>query len=184
MTRSKEPQARDRPPAAAPAARARSPHSGPLRDLVTMKMIILFGLLRRGGALAQRRHFDLSELEWRVMGQIAFRPQSLTGLAELLVLDRGQLSRTVKAMVERGLLTRDRKPGGPEIVIGLSQQGEALHERMVDWAFERDGALTGDIAPDDIARLGDALEHMIGKARVLLEEERQLENAPDKGKQA
>lgn len=155
--------------------------AGSFRDLVTMRMIALFSLLRRGGTLAQRRHFDLSELEWRVLVNVAFSPQSLTGLADSLVLDRGQLSRTIKAMAQRGLVTRERKPGGPEIVIELTKQGEALHERMIEWAVERDTALTSDIPAEDIATLRRVLTHMIDKARVRLEEERNLEDVPRKG---
>lgn len=155
--------------------------SGSFRDLVTMRMIALFSLLRRGGTLAQRRQFDLSELEWRVMVNVAFSPQSLTGLADVLVLDRGQLSRGIKAMAQRGLVTRERKPGGPEIVIKLSKEGEALHERMIEWAVDRDTALTSGLSPDDIATLRRVLAHMIEKARVRLEEERNLESAPRNG---
>ena len=147
--------------------------SAPLRGLLTMKMIILFGLLRRSGALAQRRLFDLSELEWRIVTQVAaFGPVSLNGLAELLVQDRGQLSRVVKAMVARGLLTRERKPGGPGIVIDLSEQGEGLYGQMVAWALERDEALTGGIPPDEVATLRRTLDRMTEKARTLLAQER------------
>jgi DNA-binding MarR family transcriptional regulator len=149
--------------------------SGPLRELVTMRMVILFGLLRRSGVLAQRRHFDLSELEWRVITQVAeFAPLSLNGLAELLVQDRGQLSRTIKGMAERGLLTRERKPGGPEIVIELSKEGRALHSRMIERAIERDRILTQDIPPEDIAAFWRVLDRMIGHARIMMDEERKL----------
>ena len=167
------------PASAATAPWSEQQHaSGSFRDLVTMRMIALFSLLRRGGTLAQRRQFDLSELEWRVMVNVAFSPQSLTGLAELLTLDRGQLSRAIKAMAQRGLVTRERKPGGPEIVIELSKEGEALHERMIECAVDRDVALTSGVSPEDIATLRRVLAQMIDKARVRLEEERNLEGAP------
>lgn len=154
---------------------------GSFQDLVTMKMISLFGLLRRAGALAQRRQFDLSELEWRVMVYTALRPRSLTGLADLIVLDRGQLSRTVKAMVTRGLLTRERKPGGPEIIISVSEQGRTLYERMVEWTVARDVVLIDGIPAEDIATLARLVDHMIGKARLMLEQERDLERATAEG---
>ena len=151
----------------------------PLRGLLSMKMIILFGLLRRSGALAQRRLFDLSELEWRIVTQVAaYGPVSLNGLADLLVQDRGQLSRVVKVMVGRGLLTRERKPGGPGIVIELSKSGEALYYQMVDWALERDEALTTGTPPEDIETLRRTLDRMVGRARVLLEQERRAASAP------
>lgn len=149
---------------------------GPLRELVTMRMVILFGLLRRSGVLAQRRQFDLSELEWRAMTQVGeFAPLSLNGLAELLVQDRGQVSRTVKRMVERGLLTRERKAGGPEIVIELSDDGRALYAQMIERAIERDRKLTEGFRAEDVAKLWQLLDAMVDRARLMIDEERRLD---------
>ena len=154
-----------------PAA-GRASASGVLQSLVTIRMIRLFILLRRGGVLAQRRRFDLSEIEWRIMTQLGeTAPLSLNGLADGLAQDRGQLSRAVKAMVVRGLLTRERKPGGPEIEIGLSDTGRALHAEMVAWVVERDARLTEDIAPADIEALWRVTGAMTGRAEELLAEE-------------
>lgn len=174
MTKAKSADARRKGSPEAVPGRSSARLSAPLRGLLSMKMIILFGLLRRSGALAHRRLFDLSELEWRIVTQVAaYGPVSLNGLAEVLVQDRGQLSRIVKAMVGRGLLTRERTPGGPGIVIELSMQGEALYHRMVDWALERDRALTGGIPPEDVETLRRTLDRMTVEARLLLEQERQ-----------
>lgn len=175
MNGSKGIEARSEPTGQAVSPGRQGPVPGSFRDLPSMKMIALFGLLRRGGAHAHRRQFDLSELEWRVMSYIGTQPHSLSGLAELMVLDRGQLSRAVKAMVARGLLTRERKPGGPEIVIGLSPQGATLHTRMVAWTVERDRALTGGLSPEDIDTVGRVLDHMLERARELLDAENTLE---------
>ena len=148
--------------------------SGVLHALVTMRMVRLFILLRRGGILAQRRRFDLSEIEWRVMTQLgATAPLSLNGLADALMQDRGQLSRAVKGMVARGLLTRERKPGGPEIEIELSDGGRTLHAAMVDWVVERDAKLTEGLDPADLAALWRMTDAMIGRAEHLLAEEQQ-----------
>lgn len=146
---------------------------GVLDSLVTIRMIRLFILLRRGGVLAQRRRFDLSEVEWRIMTNLGdSAPLSLNGLAELLMQDRGQLSRAVKAMVARGLLTRARKRGGPEIEIEMSDEGRALHARMVDWVADRDARLTEGLDRADIAALWRTTDAMVARAQELLEEER------------
>jgi len=146
--------------------------SGVLHSLVTMRMIRLFILLRRGGIMAQRRRFGLSEIEWRIMTQLgASAPLSLNGLADALVQDRGQLSRAVKGMVARGLLTRERKPGGPEIEIALSGAGRALHADMVGWVVERDARLTEALAPADLSALWRAIDAMIDRAEDMLAEE-------------
>ena len=159
-------------PAAGPAGA-----TGVLHSLVTMRMIRLFVLLRRGGILAQRRRFGLSEIEWRIMTQLGeAAPLSLNGLAEALVQDRGQLSRAVKAMVERGLLTRERKPGGPEVEIDLAQAGHALHGEMVAWVVERDERLTRSIDPADLTALWRAADTMIARAGDMLEEEQRAQS--------
>jgi DNA-binding MarR family transcriptional regulator len=178
MTTAKSGDARRKRSREATPQRNSAQLSAPLRGLLTMKMIIVFGLLRRSGVLAQRRLFDLSELEWRIVTQVAaYGPVSLNGLAEALVQDRGQLSRVVKAMVGRGFLTRERKPGGPGIVIELSKDGEGLYHQMVDWALERDDMLTGDTPPEEVATLRRTLDRMADKARVLLAREREAAGA-------
>lgn len=149
-----------------------------MREMTSMRMITFFSLLRRSAILAQRRHFDLTEIEWRIMVQVGeFAPLSLNGLAELLLQDRGQLSRAVKRMVERGLLTRERKPGGPEIEIELAPQGRALHARMVELVIERDRMLTEDIPAEDIKTLRRIIETMIERAETLMEEEQRLQSS-------
>ena len=143
--------------------------------LVSLRMIRLFVILRRAGILAQRRLFDLSETEWRIMTQLGeAQPLSLNGLAEAMMQDRGQLSRAVKTMVERGLLTRERKPGGPEIEIALSDDGRALYARMVDWVHERERELTSGLADEDLATVWRVLGTMRDRAHALVEKEQQL----------
>ena len=152
--------------------RSRAGRSAALDSLVTMRMVWLFTLMRRGGILAQRRRFGLSEIEWRVMTQLGTGARlSLNALAEALLQDRGQLSRAVKGMVTRGLVTRQRKPGGPEIEIALSAAGWALHAEMVGWVVERDARLTEGLPPGDLAALWRVSDVMIGRAEDMLAEE-------------
>jgi len=149
--------------------------AGTVYGLVSMRMIRLFVMLRRSGIMAQRRQFGLSETEWRIMTQLGdTAPLSLNGLAEAMLQDRGQLSRAVKSMVERGLLTRERKPGGPEIEIALSDEGRAIYARMVDWVHERDRVLTAGIPQADVDVVWRVLTAMMDRAQLMMEEEQRL----------
>jgi DNA-binding MarR family transcriptional regulator len=144
----------------------------PLGDLVTMRLVGLFSLMRRGSGLAQRRQFGLSEVEWRIMTQVGqFAPLSLSGLAEFNLQDRGQMSRAVKSMVARGLLSRKRKPGGPEIEIRLTDQGQALFSRMIELVTERDRRLTNAMSTEDVATLRRLIDMMIEQAEEIMAEE-------------
>ena len=156
------------------ARRMGSLPAGPMSKLVTMRMVILFNLLRRSALLTQRKDFGLSEIEWRIMTLMNRgehpEPLSLNDIAQMLVQDRGQLSRAVKGMVERGILTRNRKPGGPEIEIGLADRGRELHALMVERALERDRFLLEDIDPADIEVMRRVVDKMILKAEMLMED--------------
>jgi len=157
------------------ADRAATPGARTLYSLVSMRMIRLFVMLRKSGILAQRRQFGLSETEWRIMTQLGeTAPLSLNGLADSMLQDRGQLSRAVKSMVERGLLTRERKPGGPEIEIDLSEQGRAIYGQMVEWVHQRDRALTAGIPQDEVALVRGVLGTMMERAQTMLDEELRL----------
>lgn len=152
---------------------AAAPAVPPVRGLFTFRIISLLDLLRRSGTLANRRAFDLSGIEWRIMSQVGdHAPLSLNDLADLLNLDRGQVSRAVKAMKERGLLSSRRRPGGPAIVITLSDEGKALHGGMVALATERNEFLVGDIPDSEIDRVSQILDRVTQRAQILLDQER------------
>lgn len=99
-----------------------------------------------------------------------FAPLSLNGLAEALLLDRGQLSRTMKGMVERGLVSRERKPGGPEIELDLTEQGREIHARMVLRAIERDRVLVEGVPDAELQTLRRVIDAMISRAEALMDD--------------
>jgi DNA-binding MarR family transcriptional regulator len=153
---------------------------GRIGGLVSMRMVILFTLMRRSTLISQRHLFGLSEIEWRIMTQLDVGISlSLNGLAQVLAQDRGQLSRAVKSMVERGFLTRTRKPGGPEIEIGLAPAGLQLREKMEQRVLERDAFLTHGIDPADIEALRRVIDQMIERADLLLQDA--MKQAEEKG---
>lgn len=149
--------------------------AGPLASLLSTRLLRLFALLRRSGVLAQRRQFGLSEIEWRIITQVGeYAPLSLNGLAELTLQDRGQLSRGVKAMCERGLLSRDRKPGGPEIEIDLTSAGEVIYRQIIEGAIDRDRRLTKGMSAADLDSLRRLADGMIERAEDMVELELEL----------
>lgn len=81
------------------------------------------------------------------------------------------MSRAVKSMVARGLLSRKRKPGGPEIEIRLTDQGQALFSRMIELVTERDRRLTKAMSTEDVATLRRLIDMMIEQAEEIMAEE-------------
>ncbi|MEP7006128.1 MAG: MarR family transcriptional regulator [Sphingomonas bacterium] len=143
--------------------------------LFTTRMFGLLDTMRRSGTLAYRRGFGLSMVEWRIVTQLGVNsPLSLNDLAERIVLDRGQLSRTVKQMVGRGLLVSRRRPGGPAIMITLSGEGQGLYRRLVALATERNAFLVAGISEADLACASAVIAAVKEKAQLLLEREQAI----------
>lgn len=156
---------------AAPEGRA-TERERSLATMLSMRIVHFFLLLRRSSSTVQPSELVLSRLEWRVMTQLdGAKPLSLTRLAARLMLDRGQLSRAVKGMVGQGLLTRSRKPGGPEIEINLSREGLGIRSAMIDQAGVRDRFLIEGLEPADLAVAFRVIEHMTARAEMLAQEQ-------------
>ncbi|MDB5688293.1 MAG: MarR family protein [Sphingomonas bacterium] len=144
--------------------------SGTMRELLTIRIVGLLELLRRSGTIANQRELGLSRIEWRIMAQVGgYAPLSLNDLAELCGLDRGQLSRAVKAMAQQGLLISRRRPGGPAIMITLSDEGQVVHDRMVALAIDRNRFVVGDLSDETLEQFGTVLDEVTRKAQLLLE---------------
>jgi len=147
-------------PAAQPAIRRMRP------NLLTPRLLTLLNLLRRSASLTYRRTCDLSDFEWRIMAQAGEHAcLSLNDLAELTGQDRGQLSRGVKGLCERGLLLRNRRPGGPGVQIELSTEGRRVFDQMIDLATSRNADLASIFNEEELRFLESALDRLTAIAR-------------------
>ena len=137
--------------------------------LMSARLITLVTQIRRTAALTYRRELGLSEVEWRVLSQIGeHAPLSLNALAEIIGLDRGQLSRGVTRLVAAGFVTRTARRGGPGILIGLTPAGEDQFLRLMALALERNAAFTRGIDARELATFSAVLDKMTANARALL----------------
>lgn len=103
--------------------------------------------MRMGQAFTkQLRQFELTLTEWRVCATLHHRPhQRLSTLAAGTSTEPSTLSRVVEALMQRGLLIRDRsEEDGRAVALSLTPAGVALTERVIPLAqiYER-VAMTG-----------------------------------------
>src|SRR6266581_164370 len=107
-------------------------------DLVSSKVIRLANVLRRSSTLVYGRRFGLSQVEWRIVALVGeHAPISLNALADLMGLDKGQISRGVSALVARRLLLREYRREGRGIAITLGPRGADVYGELMASAFER-----------------------------------------------
>ncbi|MGC6530242.1 MAG: MarR family winged helix-turn-helix transcriptional regulator, partial [Candidatus Puniceispirillaceae bacterium] len=78
-------------------------------SFVTYRLAKLQSRLNAQGTAILKEKSGLSLVEWRVIQVIRmFDKPSLSQIAEHVQMDKGQLSRKIKVMIEKGLLNRQR----------------------------------------------------------------------------
>ncbi len=138
-----------------------------IKDLLSYRVHRLANALSRGAAARYRRDFGVSLMEWRTIALLGgFAPMALKDLAKQAGLDKGQASRSVSALVARGLVLREAGPADArQVALRLSAAGEALHAGLMAAARARDAAFWTALPPGERAVLETAIGRLIEVAR-------------------
>jgi DNA-binding MarR family transcriptional regulator len=123
--------------------------------------------IRRAAAAVYRREFGLGQNEWRIMAMLGVDgSMSNNEIAERVALDKGQLSREVSRLVERGLIKRQRVRRSTQI--RLTAEGQAVYRRLMAVASRRNRRLLADFEDGDSEQLFDLLARIEGRAAEML----------------
>ena len=152
------------------SASAHHPEVADIGDLLTFRLTLLAASVDRLGQRWITEEFGLRLIEWRVLGLVAARrPVRFHRIASLLMLDKGQLSRVVSALEERGLVFRSADPDDQRTLrLDLTEAGEALHFRILPRARERNEYVVAALSEEELQTLFALLDklqpHMIRRA--------------------
>lgn len=138
-----------------------------IKQLLSYRIHKLAGALSRGAAERYRRDFDVSLVEWRTVALLGdYAPLALKELAELAALDKSLVSRTVSALVERGLVERATSGiDAREVTLRLSPTGAALHRGLMGAARQRDAAFHAVLSAAERAVLDGILRKLEAEAK-------------------
>lgn len=149
---------------AAPLAEpcASHPRIGDIRDLLTFRIALLSAAADRVGQRWLAREFGLRIMEWRVLGVVAaLGPVRFLDVARTLIVDKGQLSRLVKALAARGLLASAPDPDDQRTIrLSPTADGAALHRRVLARALERNERVVAALEPDEVETLFALLDKL------------------------
>ena len=120
-------------------------------NLDTHVPALLFALGAKISLHAQRenaRKLGLDMCEWRTL-QILGRdgPSTVIAVADRIAMDRGGTSRAVARLEKRDLVYR--KPGPNDrrkSIVGLTEEGELIHQKVAQFANERELHLLKDLS--------------------------------------
>ncbi|MCV6587336.1 MAG: MarR family winged helix-turn-helix transcriptional regulator [Marinibacterium sp.] len=118
--------------------------------------------LGRGASAEFRDHFDIGITEWRIIALLAIEPGiKANRIVEVIGLDKGPVSRCVKNMHAKGLVTlAPDKTDGRSQILSLSPSGEALHDAILPAALERERRLLSALSEDEVHQLIDMLNRL------------------------
>jgi DNA-binding MarR family transcriptional regulator len=141
---------------------ARHPEIGDIRDLLTFRIAMLAATNDRVGQSWLWSDFGLRILEWRVIGlTAAMEPVRFGTIARRLLVDKGQLSRLVKGLVERGLIqTAPDDEDQRTMRISMTEAGLRLHRKALDKAFARNDRIVSAMTRDETQMLFQLLDKL------------------------
>jgi len=145
-----------------------------ITDLLSSRLHTLAGLSSASASLRVERKFGLTLLEWRSIAMLgAYAPLSLKELARRAALDKSYASRTVSALIERGLIVSERSDADARgVMLSLTKEGEALYRKVFPDAVARNERLLSSLTTEQRTQLMKMLDSLTVSARRVLEHER------------
>lgn len=136
-----------------------------LSTFVTFRIARVQNALNAHAIATLAAHCDLTLTEWRMLASVEYR--SKTTAAEIVrhtQIDKGQVSRAIKLLRERGLLdVVENDIDHRRQTLSLSQQGRETFEKIVVVMRKRQATLTENISEDDLKTVFSVLDRLEAK---------------------
>jgi DNA-binding MarR family transcriptional regulator len=145
-------------------APAKSPEhpAGPVTDLDRSVLFLTTAFankLSKGASRRLKRALGIGLTEWRVVCNLGAEPGlSAARIAEISGVDKSVVSRAVTELERLKLITQDQK--GRQTALRLTPAGQALHDRGVQRADDREYLLMEGFTPAEQDQLIDFLKRL------------------------
>jgi len=123
--------------------------------------------LSSGASQEYRARFDLGVVEWRVLAQLSAEPWS-TGaqLSQAIGLDKASISRSLRLLEDRRFI-QTRSAGGRRQEAALTDEGWAVHGRVLEVARAREARLLDGFTPGEVDTLVGLLQRLLANLPVI-----------------
>ncbi|MXO59625.1 winged helix-turn-helix transcriptional regulator [Altererythrobacter salegens] len=146
------------------------------RARIMSPLLTLSAYFSRSGALAFKRSTGLSNFEAWVLNEIGrASPIDWPTLTSALQRDHSQAGRTVKALMDRGLIARDGRPGRRHGKFYPTPEGQRLYNLIQETSVERSSFLMAPLGEEERNRFLATFDKLRRNAVAQLERERALE---------
>ena len=138
------------------AAGSKGPVHPPIRSIreaLSFRIARLAALNERAGSYHFQATLGLRLNEWRVLGLVAScapAPTTFAELRDILLIDKGQLSRVVAGLVGRELLqSRPLDSDARQVSLTLTDEGRAVHDVALSFTQTRNEVVVSSLTPDE-----------------------------------
>ena len=133
-----------------------------LRSFITYRLSRLQSLINSQAQHILRTYGDVGHSEWRVL--ILVEDRGTSTMAHVVrdgQIDKAQVSRAVKTLVEKGYLDSRTDPADHrQSLLSLTDAGRAVHDRIRPHMQARQRHLLRDLSEEDVTRLYQMLDHL------------------------
>ncbi|MCM2563044.1 MarR family winged helix-turn-helix transcriptional regulator [Lutimaribacter sp. EGI FJ00015] len=152
------------------AAKRLHPPIRSIRDALSFRIARMAAINERVGSLFFQEELGLRVNEWRVLGLVtAAGTAAFSEVRGQLLIDKGQLSRVVRTLVERGLLkSYPSLEDGRQVDLVPTAEGRAIHDRALSYIAYRNEVMTEVLSAKECADLLDMLGRLIDHNERLL----------------
>ena len=146
------------------------------RARIVSPLLTLSAYFGRSGALMFKRRTGLSQFEAWVLNEIGMRaPIDWPTLTAQLQRDHSQAGRTVGALIDRGLVAREGRPGRRHGRFSPTTEGWRLYDIIQETSVERSSFLMAPLGEEERKRFLGTFDKLRRNAVAQLERERAFE---------
>jgi DNA-binding MarR family transcriptional regulator len=150
---------------------AKHPATRSIEDVITFRLQRLVSIGERAGHQWSERMFDLSLNEWRLLALLKSRAPARAGdMADLLVMDKSQTSRLIRALLGKHLIENTPDPqDGRAVSLKLTAEGDALYLDIFAEVMRSNERILTPLSEEEVQMLDGILDKLIDHSADLLE---------------
>ena len=139
-----------------------------LPSFVTYKIARVQNRLNAQATAILRKHTDLSLTEWRIISIVnLLKSTTASTISREVGMDKGQISRAVKPLIDRGLLEPcEHEKDSRQTILCLTNRGQEVVDEHSKIMRARQDSLTQNIEDDELDVFYRVLEKLYKNAEV------------------
>ncbi|MFP7673445.1 MarR family winged helix-turn-helix transcriptional regulator [Marivita sp. S0852] len=143
-----------------------------ITDALSFKIARLDAINARAGGYLFKQHHDITLNQWRILGLVtAMGPVRSRTVREQLWMDKGQFSRVVKQLVDRGLIqTTPLASNASALTLDVTHEGRKLHKTLIHFTAQRNARTVGTLSRQECETLLRLLDKVTDHADHLQRE--------------